>query len=278
LAAVQAVPNESSHSALPCIVRASTILIRAPLILKKETPFETAFYEYQRHLEARLASKFPVEFYFKKGSLAEQRWLASEESRRKGDATPTPKLLRDGELTGEERIAEEEDEVKVLSSHDDPSLNADLTRVDRLISDTLYFIVKYGGKEGEWRFPYGQVSGSTSGLKDCAENALNSICHTDAYLWYVGTKPVGMHTEKMASGTETQSIDKVQIKVCFDMPNYANLQEFYMKARILAGQLHIKQNNPEDVTEHAWVTREELPKFLTHAFWTHVKAVLPKVQ
>ncbi|CAG8584235.1 7135_t:CDS:2, partial [Diversispora eburnea] len=53
---------------------AGIVLTRSPIILRDPHPFEREYYIYQQRLEQLHAAPFPVDFYFKKGSVAEKKW------------------------------------------------------------------------------------------------------------------------------------------------------------------------------------------------------------
>ncbi|CAG8821410.1 23203_t:CDS:1, partial [Racocetra persica] len=64
---------------------AGVVLSRAPIILRDPHPFEREYYLYQQRLEHIHSPPFPVDFYFKKGSVAEKKWREKKE-REKADA------------------------------------------------------------------------------------------------------------------------------------------------------------------------------------------------
>ena len=53
---------------------ASTVLSRPPILTRELTPFEKAFYLYQKRLNERLALPFTRYFYFKKDTPADYEW------------------------------------------------------------------------------------------------------------------------------------------------------------------------------------------------------------
>lgn len=51
-------------------IQAGVILSRPPILTRKQTPFESAFYLYQKRLNERLSTPFARQFYFRKGQPA----------------------------------------------------------------------------------------------------------------------------------------------------------------------------------------------------------------
>lgn len=176
----------------------STILSRAPILMKKPPHFESAYYAYHRELYSQLTTPFPVDFYFKKGSLAEQRWLAEEEARKEGIDSKTPSLGGPDEVTTKDRLAYEDTEIAqstIAHSDEASTFNYDTRRLDRLMSDSLYLIVKLKHGSQGWEFPTGSVEGG-SPLHVAAENSFRRACGTNIDVWYVGRKPIGVKKEK----------------------------------------------------------------------------------
>lgn len=63
-------------------VLASTVLSRPPLLTRNLTPFEKAFYLYQKRLNERLALPFTRYFYYKKGTPADVEWKRKQKIRK----------------------------------------------------------------------------------------------------------------------------------------------------------------------------------------------------
>ena len=61
---------------------ASSVLSRPPLLTRELTPFEKAFYLYQKRLNERLALPFTQYFYFKKGTPANVEWKRKQKVRK----------------------------------------------------------------------------------------------------------------------------------------------------------------------------------------------------
>lgn len=129
---------------------ASLILARAPLLTKAPTSFEGAYYAYQARIQRTLSSPFPSEFYFKKGTLLERRFLAEERVREQaafGEGF-------EGEEGAEklEDVPSDEDEVKLLPREHEADRIGDVKNLNRQGERNLYLLVK-SKDENSWHFP-----------------------------------------------------------------------------------------------------------------------------
>lgn len=148
--AIDASASVSPPRTLPYALYTSLILARAPLLTKTPTPLESSYYAYQSRIQRALSTPFPSEFYFKKGTLLERRFLAEERVREQaafGEGF-------DGEEGAEklEDVPSEEDEVNFLSREHEADRKGDVKDLNRQGERNLYLLVK--SKEGgSWRFP-----------------------------------------------------------------------------------------------------------------------------
>ena len=179
-----------SFSRYQYTIKSSLILTRPPLLTREPTPFESAFYLYQKRLDERLAVPFRHQFYFRKDTAAELDWRLKVRERHGvaakdigrynprgrvawndellvGSPTSAPqtvmeKLLADAEMRvsedGEEIATEERVAVERPSSRrTEADEKGDVRRLDRALDKTLYLVVRKG-EGGEWQFPEGEVS------------------------------------------------------------------------------------------------------------------------
>jgi large subunit ribosomal protein L46 len=58
----------------PWHILAGVLLTRPPLLLPDLHPFEARVQQYQEMIEQHQYTRFPVNFFFKQGSIAEKRW------------------------------------------------------------------------------------------------------------------------------------------------------------------------------------------------------------
>jgi large subunit ribosomal protein L46 len=174
----------------PYIVKSGILLSRPPLITKALTPFEKAFYFYQKRLNERLAMPFTKYFYFKKDTPADNDWKRKAKERNGsaarelggyqpygelgwndevlvGDEISEPKamvetLVKDAVMTveGEEVLSPEAIEAHVerpMERWTEADKMKDKKRLDRKLARTLYLLVK--GESGKWELPSGTLVG-----------------------------------------------------------------------------------------------------------------------
>ena len=164
-------------------------MTRAPLITRALTPFENAFFFYQKRLNERLALQFRHTLFFKKDTASDLDWrikfeergkIAAKELGRyyaKGRNAWNDELLVGSTLSNEERIRDillkdaeirvtedgeeaQPDEVVPVERPMDRITEADKTndvrRLDRKLDRTLYLVVKDGHER--WQFPTQDVT------------------------------------------------------------------------------------------------------------------------
>jgi hypothetical protein len=162
-------------------VLAGVLLSRPPLLVPEVHPFEQQVVQYQEIIERHQYSWFPVNFFFKKGSIAEKRWrqqnprepkksgsgifrnpeedspewilggksdeqvIKSRASNPQSDSKKTVAAEED-ELTDEERRDLEqfaaEEELEDEVTELPREINLDLHRLEREPRQTLYCLVK----------------------------------------------------------------------------------------------------------------------------------------
>ncbi len=153
---------------------AGSILSRAPVVTKQQTPFETSFYEYQRHISSRLSSPFPVDFYFQKGSPAAKRWQAGQDARNRSTnltkidegINRTSQTIEDGTRT----LLDEEDAIANVTTERETEADRtnDLHSLNRKLDRTLYLLIQKRRDVNLWQFPQGPVGSG---------EALHEVCN-----------------------------------------------------------------------------------------------------
>ena len=183
----QATPVSQSSSPVKAYqVNAGVVLSRPPQITRDLTPFEKAFFFYQRRLNERLALPFTRYFYFKKGTPADlefkqkvkQRQTAARDigvynaysnegwndellvgAKESDPEEQVQALLSDVETHGTETDgmgeAGKESVERPMPRVTEADHSGDVKSLNRLLQRTLYLLVR--GKDGKWGFP-------TSGL------------------------------------------------------------------------------------------------------------------
>jgi large subunit ribosomal protein L46 len=177
----------STHAVLkPAFtIKAGVVLSRPPQITRDLTPFEKAYFFYQRRLNERLALPFTRYFYFKRGTPADEDWKRKYRERETpardigkynayskeawndellvGAVESEPEhqvemLLRDAETTtsgAQEGATKKEEIPRPHPRVTEADKKGDERSLDRLLQRTLYLLVQ--SKEGYWSFPSSSV-------------------------------------------------------------------------------------------------------------------------
>jgi large subunit ribosomal protein L46 len=165
-------------------IRAGIILSRAPLLTRDLTPFESAFFLYQKRLNERLSAHFRRRFYFRPDTAADLDWIIKVRERRgtaardigeyhpRGPLGWNDELLVGSQVSSRKKILDtllRDAEVRVsedgerLSKDDrvpveqpqprrtEADEKNDVKRLDRALDRTLYFVIQ--DQEGKWGFP-----------------------------------------------------------------------------------------------------------------------------
>lgn len=283
----------TKHPASLYSLKAGLILSRPPLLTRKQTPFEKAFYLYQKRLNERVATPFARNFYFKRGQPAtidfsikwserghtmareigqmvrSGKWAWDDELLvGEGDELAEPERVREALYTdAESRVSEDgealtfEDRIRIerpLPRETEGDRSGDLRRLDRALDRTLYLVVKKGEL---WRFPQAKVW-PDEGLHETAARALTGSAGVNMNTWMVGRVPIAYeHREPVYKDGENDG--QRQIKTY-------GADVFYLKGRIMAGQVDLADNK-WGITDFKWLTREELEKQLNSLTFRSVK-------
>ncbi|KAL1839280.1 hypothetical protein VTJ49DRAFT_1680 [Mycothermus thermophilus] len=270
----QTAPNPRHYT-----IQAGIILTRAPLLTREQTPFENAFYLYQKRLNERLTAPFRPAFYFKPDTALDLDWrlklrerhgvpakdigrynprgrMAWNDEVMVGSPVCDPenireKLLADAEL----RVSEDgepipaEDRVPVerpMPRRTEADEKRDTKRLDRALDKTLYLVVKKGsGEQARWEFPCGLVT-TEEALHETAARVLAEAAGVNMNTWIVGRVPVAHHVVAPEFDEATGALRNRGTKI------------FYLKGRILAGQVTLTKDNLRGVTDFQWLTKDEL--------------------
>lgn len=179
-------PNSKTRAAKPLKqkpwhVLAGVLLSRPPLLLPDLHPFEAQVQQYQEMIEKHQYTRFPINFFFKQGSIAEKRWRqqnprepkksgsgilrdedgstewivggrSDEQVMKARENAPEPAErkvaeVKEEELTDEEKrdleqYAAEEEEFDDAITKVPDMVNVNLQRLEREPQKTLYCLVK----------------------------------------------------------------------------------------------------------------------------------------
>ncbi|KAJ1908130.1 hypothetical protein IWQ60_011735 [Tieghemiomyces parasiticus] len=229
---------------------ASVILQRNPSILPEATPFEKLYHSYKEELDRRASAPFAAEFYFKKGSIGEKEWQARQKvyAARAKEGWQT--------VLSEEPIAETTSE-SVGPSVTEADQKQDVKSLDRALAESLYLLVKKPRTEHAWQFPQGGMVPDEK-LHQTARRELGEECGQDMDVWFVGRGPVGHYTYPYPK-EHAKKIEAEMAKV------------FFLRAYIFAGQVKV---NKKEVTDFAWLKKDEIPNYVSREYWAAVKDLL----
>ncbi|KAI0371762.1 hypothetical protein BV20DRAFT_965034 [Pilatotrama ljubarskyi] len=253
------------------VLNAAVILNRSPILTRTPTLFERAYFAYQSRIRRALFNPFPTDFYFKTGSLLERKF-AKEERLRDREAFGGPWTLKrrkqgpaevdeDGILIASadqaETMGEEPVEPPAPRIHESDK-TGDVKSLDRKGERNLYLLIRgkdYAGKE-VWRFPQGGLQEGEF-LHQAALRDLQAECGINMDTWIVGKKPIAVYQPSLPESTK-KSLG-------------GELYTFFLKAHILAGQVRPDGKN---VTDFAWLTKEEIEPRVEKDYWASVKDIL----
>ncbi|KAF8310206.1 hypothetical protein DL93DRAFT_2084794 [Clavulina sp. PMI_390] len=236
---------------LPYLLQTSLILARAPLLTPTPTPLEQTYHDYHARLQRTLATPFPTEFYFKKGTLLERRFQAEERLREQaafGEGF-------DGEEGAErlEDVPSEEDDVTLLSRENEADRKGDVTSLDRKGERSLYLLVKpKGGKDKSWTFPMWNAGLEQPLHKNVQAGVIDSF-GANMNTWIVSRQPIGFVDQSDKKPSKT----------------------FFFKGRVLGGRPVLLSES--SVSDLAWLTREEIAERVDPKYWKQVEELIPRV-
>lgn len=262
-------------------------------------PFESAFFLYQRRLNERSALPFTRYFYYKDRTPADREWKrkikqrltpARDIGRYKGYGDEAwndevlvgakesdfnwqvERLLEDAETTGIEdqpqqggsegastqKKVEHEPVERPMPRVTEADEKNDVKSLNRLLQRTLYLVVK--NKEGQWMFPQDKLNKET--LKEAAHRILEYSSGVNMNTWIVGNVPIGHHQQNYLEALKTSSgLSELGLKT------------FFMKARIMAGQADLKDNQL-GLTDFKWLAKDEIHKQVDSDYWKSIKNML----
>ncbi|KZF21529.1 CAF1-domain-containing protein [Xylona heveae TC161] len=282
----QAAAPQPAHA-----LKAGVVLSRPPMITRDLTSFEKAYFFYQKRLNERLALPFTRYFYYKKGTPQDLDWKRKFKERQTpardigvynayskegwhdellmGASESEPEkqveaLLKDAEVSsvGGDEVADHKAEVaeKPVPRITEADKAGDEKSLNRLFQRTLYLLVK--GPEGRWMFPSSGLSKKES-LHSAAERILVQSAGINMNTWVVGNIPIGHHNFKFPQPVfnKVKGVEEVGEKT------------FFMKARIMAGQANLAENQL-GLSDFKWLSKEEIEKAVPQRYWSSVRDML----
>lgn len=194
-------------------IKASVLLSRPPLLTRNLTPFEKAYFLYQRRLNERLALPFTRYFYYQRGTPGDVDWKRKIKERKTpardigvydaysktlawndelllGESESEPDaqidaLVKDAEAevgAGENENFEETAGKKQKQKVERPMPRitkadraGDFQSLNRALTRTLYLVVKSQGAKPRWEFPSSFVE---------AKESLNTVSRLEFEMAY----------------------------------------------------------------------------------------------
>lgn len=148
-------------------ITAAIVLNRSPIITRTPTLFERAYYAYQARIRRALHNPFPLDFYFKQGSLLETQFNAEEKKRER--RAFGPKFNTEEEFVSKEKAAADKaaaDQLALQQGETEDLMprvhvsdtERDLKSLDRKGKRNIYLLL-HTTEDGKdvWRFPQGGV-------------------------------------------------------------------------------------------------------------------------
>lgn len=253
-----------SSPANPTIL--STLLLLRPPIVTADLPeFQKLYYRYQNELWKRLMWTFPKWFYYREGTLSEQKFrelnknpiynnpnlefprgrpeLRQQRDRRFKQELSLPKTYAEG--ADEEQLKDSMSRKVIPNSRITKADEAnDTTSLERKLARTLYLVVSEDNGT-TWRFPSFANTGKP--LHQEAEEGLYAIGGDQINYFNVSAKPFHVHHGDKGS-------------------------EFFIKLHILSGQFTSKQG-----LKHAWLTSEEVGERLKSEYFGEIRHLMSDV-
>lgn len=168
-------PEVSSTVPLPQIrtkrpqrpqLNAAIILNRSPFLTRTPTLFERAYYAYQARIRRSLHNPFPLDFYFKQGSLLETSFNMEEKKRERRAFGPTfgvdefiSKEKAAAQKAAADQLALQEGDTEGLMQRVHVSdANRESKSLDRKGKRNIYLLLRtMENNKDLWRFPEGGV-------------------------------------------------------------------------------------------------------------------------
>ncbi|KAJ3332507.1 hypothetical protein HDU76_014008 [Blyttiomyces sp. JEL0837] len=211
-----------SSQASPSKISVGLLVKRNPVVLRDFSQFESFYYKYREDIDREVARNFQHDFYFKKGSLAEQRWLKAQSDAGSEPSRPHPTRAHDEDLLSA---------IKALASRKSKAdVEGDVKSLDRDLQRSLYLLVQ-SKKLDSWILPAGEIEDKEL-LHEAADRVLQGTLSHTLETWTVGKAPVGLYKD-------------------------ANEKVFFMKQLIISGEI---RRLGGEVKDYAWLTKEEIEK------------------
>lgn len=244
-------------------IRSTLLLSRTPVITADLPDFQKLYYKYQKELWKRLMWTFPKWFYFREGTLAEQKYRELNKNPVYNNPNlefvggrPDIKHQRDRRFKQEVHLPKTYDTTADASMVDSLSRKIvpnsrtteadkvkDLASLERKLARTLYLVVSEDGKT--WKFPSFAGEGP---LHKVAEEGLYAMGGDKINYFCVSNKPC--HVTTTGEG-----------------------KDFVIKLHILSGEFAAQ--NPD--VKFMWLTKEEVGEYLDSEYYGEIGHLMSEV-
>ena len=130
--------------------------------------------------------------------------------------------------------------------------------LDTTASECKYLIVEKPRKDNAWQFPQGGVDPGETGLQ-AAKRELNEECGANLSVKFKGERSVGYYGYLFPTGFKRH--DK----------NVRGARVDFYKADYISGPVEV---DGQEIINHAWVTKSEIPNYVSESYWNEVKDLL----
>lgn len=238
------------------------VLLRTPVVTADLPVFQQQYYAYQKELWKRLMWTFPKWYYYREGTLAEQKFrelnknpVFNNPNLEFPTGRPDIKQQRDRRFKQELRLPKTYDELDELTDSMSrkivPNLRtteADRTNdrrsLERALARTLYLVISEDG-EKSWTLPTFGTDGQP--LHKAAEEGLYRMGGDE--LNYFNVLPTPMHVRQQPLR-----------------------MDFFIKLHILSGQF-----KPTGDVAYVWVTKDEAAEYLDAAYYAEIRHLMSDV-
>ncbi|ODV81618.1 uncharacterized protein CANTADRAFT_24496 [Suhomyces tanzawaensis NRRL Y-17324] len=261
-------------------VSSTLILSRNPVITADVPKFEAQYYKYQNELWRRLMWTFPKWFYFREGTLAEQRFrqlnkdpvadnpniefprgrpqIRHKRDRRFKQELKLPKTYKEADELEPAELEQAQDTIteddlarKIVPNSRTTKADQenDLTSLERKLSRTLYLTIQNGSTWILPNFPE-PSSEQVTALHTLAEEGLYKIGGEKINYFNVSNTPCHVYNNSKD-----------------------NKKEYFIKSHILSGDFQ-----PQDKSmKFLWLTKEELKTHLDKEYYQDIEHLLSEI-
>lgn len=245
-------------------IESTLLLLRVPVVSQDLPKFQQQYYKYQNELWRRLMWTFPKWYYFREGTVAEQRFreinsnpIFNNPNLEYPDGRPEIRHQRDRRFKQDIKVPKTYVESEEGSGDDNMSRQIvpnsrrtaadearDESSLERLLARTLYLVVSHDQGKA-WEFPSFACNGQA--LHTSAEEGLYAIGGPGINYFNVSAKPCHVHT---ANGKK----------------------QFFIKLHILAGDFSASSS-----IKHRWLSKDELAHVLAPEYFAEIAHLLSEV-